>query len=93
MGMTRIKIDHLPKENKSDFYKKIESEITTKLKITDKTNPTEMPLIVIDNKPHLFEDLNELKLSDVKDYEIINGNKKFIYGTSGRFGIIKVDTN
>ena len=93
MGMTGIKIDHLPKENKSDFYKKIESEITTKLKITDNTNPTEMPLIVIDNKPHLFEDLNELKLSDVKDYEIINGNKKFIYGTSGRFGIIKVDTN
>ncbi len=91
-GMTGLKIDHLPKEDKSDFYKKIESEITKKLRVTEKTNPTEMPLIVIDNIPRFFKDLNDLTFSDVEDYEIINDNRKVLYGTRGRFGIIKVTT-
>jgi hypothetical protein len=93
MGMTGLKIDHLPKEDKSDFYKKIEFEITKKLKVTEQTSPAEMPLIVIDNKPHFFVDLNNLKLSDVKDYEIISDDRKALYGARGRYGIIKVDTN
>ncbi|MBZ9629692.1 hypothetical protein LB465_02790 [Salegentibacter sp. LM13S] len=92
-GMTGLKIDHLPKQDKSDFYKKIESEILKKLRVTEKNNPTEMPLIVIDNIPRFFKDLNDLTLSDVKDYEIINDNRKLIYGTRGRLGIIKVNTN
>tara|TARA_R100000935_G_scaffold48814_2_gene73569 strand:- start:530 stop:1336 length:807 start_codon:yes stop_codon:yes gene_type:complete len=92
MGMTSLKIDYLPKEDKSNFYKKLEPEISAKLKVSEKTNPIEMPLIIINNEPHYFEDLNNLSLSDVKDYEIINDNRKFLYGTRGKFGIIKVNT-
>jgi len=93
MGMTGLKIDHLPKKYKSDFLKKIISDITKELKVTEQTNPREMPLIIINNKPHFFQDLNELTLSDVKDYEIINDKRKVLYGTNGRFGVIKVNTN
>jgi len=92
-GMKGLKIDQLPKEGKSDFYLKLEPEIREKLNITENTNPTEMPLIVIDNKPHFFEDLNNLTLSNVKDYEIINDKKKLIYGSRASNGVIKVTTN
>lgn len=92
-SMIGLKIDHLPKEDKSDFYLKLEPEIKTKLNITEKTLPTEMPLILINNRPHFFEDLNELTLSNVKDYEIVNDKLVVLYGTRGRFGIIKVNTN
>jgi len=91
-SMIGLKIDHLPKEDKSDFYLKLEPEIKAKLNINEKTLPTEMPLIVIDNKPHFFENLNNLTLSDVKDYEIINDNKKWIYGSRASNGVIKVTT-
>ena len=93
LGMTGLKIDHLPKEIKSNFYEKIISYITKELKVTEQTNPTEMPLIVINNEIHFFNDLNELMLSDVKDYEIISDKRKVLYGTNGRFGVIKVNTN
>ncbi len=93
LGMTALKIDHLPEQEKSDFYKKIESEIARKLKVTEDTNPTEMPLIVINDKPKFFKDLNDLELSDVEGFEIINDRRKTIYGTHAQFGIIKVNTN
>ena len=94
MGTTSLRKDYLPKEDKSDFYLKLEPEIKAKLKISEKSNPTEMPLIIIDDIPGFyFEDLNNLKLSDVKDYEIINDKAKVLYGTRARFGIIKVNTN
>ena len=92
-SMLGLKIDHLPKEEKSDFYLKIEPEIKAKLNVTDKTLPTELPLILINNKPHFFEDLNKLTLSNVEDYEIINDKMVVLYGTRARFGIIKVNTN
>lgn len=92
-SMVGLKIDHLPKEEKSDFYLKLEPEIKAKLNVTDKTLPTEMPLILINNKPHFFEDLNELTLSNVEDYEIVNDKMEVLYGTRARFGIIKVKTN
>lgn len=93
LGMIGLKIDHLPEEEKSDFYKKIEPEIVSKLKVSENTKPTEMPLIVINNKPHFFKKLNDLELSDVENYEIINDGRKAIYGARARFGIINVITN
>jgi len=93
MGTTSLRKDYLPKGDKSDFYLKLEPEIKAKLKITEKNNPSEMPLIMIDDIPGFyFKDLNNLKLSDVKDYEVIDDKRKFVYGTRGRFGIIKVNT-
>ena len=93
-GVTGLNVDHLPKGDKSDFYLKLEPEIKAKLKISEKSNPTEMPLIMIDDiSGFYFEDLNNLKLSDVKDYEIINDKAIVLYGTRARFGVIKVNTN
>jgi len=93
MRLSKLRKDYLPKENKSDFYLKLEPEIRRKLRITKKTNPTEMPLIIIDNTPSSFEDLNNLEVSEVKEYEIINDKRKSIYGARGSFGIIKINTH
>jgi len=92
MRSNRFRKDYLPKEDKSDIYLKLEPEIRRKLCITEQTNPTEMPLIIIDNTPSSFEDLNNLEVSEVKEYEIINDKRKSIYGARGSFGIIKINT-
>ena len=92
IGITTIKIDHLINENQSAFYQKILPEMEQKLGVDKETDPTEMPLILINNKPKYFKNLNELKIKDVQKYEIINDNRKSIYGTYGDFGVIKIDT-
>jgi len=92
IGMTKVKVDHFPKEKKSDFYKQIFQEIKTKLSIDEKTDPRELPLILINNKPHYFESLNQLSKANVLNYEIINDNRKLIYGTGGKFGVITIVT-
>ncbi len=92
IGLTTVKVDHLPENELSDFYRKIEPEIKKKLKINKSTNPTNMPLVMVNNELQFFQDLNELSLSDVLSYEIIEDNKKFLYGTRGIFGVINVTT-
>lgn len=93
IGMTSIRVDTFPKGEKSDFYKKIVKEIKTKLNIDEKTDPRKMPMILINNKPNYFEDLNLLTISNILNYEIINDTRKSIYGINGKFGVIIINTN
>ncbi|MDN3593460.1 hypothetical protein [Zunongwangia endophytica] len=93
IGMSSLKLDYIPRKNKSNFYRKLEPEIKSILKINNKTEPTKMPLVLINNKIKYFGDLNNLKISDVENYKIISDNSKILYGENGKYGVIKVTTN
>jgi len=93
IGMTTVRIDHFPQGEKSTFYKKILPELEDKLKISQDSDPTQMPLILVNDELQYFESLNSLNEDSIFDYKIIeDGIGSALYGSSGRFGVIKVIT-
>ncbi len=93
IGMVNIRIDHLSTiEKKSDFFVKIIPQIKQQLNINEDTPPTKMPLVIINNEQKFLKDLGDLSEVQVQNYEIIDDERKSIYGTRGHFGVILVTT-
>ncbi len=90
-GMTSIKVDHLPQGEKTDFYSKLSQQIKKDLNIDKDSDPTKMPLVLIDNEPGSLGQLNELELEDVADYKILK-DVQALYGSQARHGVIQVFT-
>ncbi|QYA26931.1 hypothetical protein G3I01_15990 [Gramella sp. MT6] len=91
LGMTSIKVDHLPQGEKTDFYAQLSQQLKEELNIDKDSDPTKMPLVLIDNKPGTLRKLNELELKDVSEYKILKDAQAF-YGSNARHGVIQVYT-
>jgi hypothetical protein len=95
-GMTSIQIDKFLSSDiaQTDFYSMPEEKIKTELKITQKTNHWEYPIVIINDKPAKIEDLNKYSKNDVESFEILKPDNNVIalYGTMGNNGIIKMKT-
>ncbi|GEM_PF-5967763 len=77
--------------DKTNLYKKIESELRDKnIEIED---PTKQPLIIINSETAYFEDINNISESKLKSYKILDKEeKRFLYGTKGNYGVILIET-
>jgi hypothetical protein len=76
---------------KSDFYKKLEVDLSKKEINID--NSTKQPLILVNSRKVYFEDVNKLNESKIKSIEILNHEQGIIYGTSGENGVVLIKTN
>jgi len=94
-GMSSFQIDHFLNEDvdKTDFYIKAEKKIRDELNITEETKHQNYPLIIINKKHAKIGDLNSYTLEDIKSYAIVGKGAIAIYGTSGRNGVLLVETN
>ena len=79
---------------KTDFYKKAEDKIKQELKITDKTNKWDYPLILVDNEYSKISDLNKYKDKQISKFEVLkpDNNMIAIYGTNGSNGVVIIET-
>lgn len=95
-GMTGFRVDRFLHDDapKSSLYKTVEERVKRELNVTPETSHRNYPMVIINHKPALLQDLNKYKNSDVKSLEIITKEnpKQRIYGTSGLNGIIMVET-
>jgi len=64
------------------------------LSITDKTNHWNYPIILVDKKPAKISDLNKYDDNQISKFEIIKPDNELIvlYGTSGRNGVVIIET-
>lgn len=77
--------------DKTNFYKKIETELRDKnIEIND---PRKQPLIFINSEPLYFKDINNIDESKIKSYKILDKEQRNLYGTRGEFGLILIETN
>jgi hypothetical protein len=77
--------------DKTNFYKKLETELRDKnIEIND---PKKQPLILINSETLYFEDINKIEESKIKSYKILDKEQRNLYGTRGEFGVILIETN